>query len=162
MSGLELAPGDLTADPAILDGAAKLAEGFEGFSSVAYRCPAGVWTIGYGSTRDGNGHAITAATPPISRAMAHELMVRDLGSALHSIHAFVTVPLYAEEFEALVDFVYNCGAGAFSHSTLLRKLNDGDYEGAAAGLDDWNKGGGKVLAGLVRRRAAERALFEGS
>lgn len=147
-------------DDDILAKAQQLAEPFEGFSSTPYRCPAGVWTIGFGSTRDATGAPVTAGTPSVSKEAARKLMERDLTSALAEVHRDVHTTLTAFEAGALADFIYNVGCGNFRASTLLRKLNAGDYAGAAAEFPKWNLGGGKVLAGLVRRRAAERALFE--
>jgi len=143
------------------EAAADLAVEFEGFSATPYRCPAGVWTIGYGSTRDAAGAAVTAHTAPVTKAAALALMERDMRSALTEVARDVHVPLNAVQEGALCDFIYNVGAGAFRSSTMLRKLNAGDYAGAAAEFPKWNIGGGKVLAGLVRRRALERAVFEG-
>lgn len=144
-----------------LDEAAKLAAPFEGFVPHPYQDSAGVWTIGYGTTRDESGIAITAETPPISNAQALVLFERDLRAALATVARDVIVPLTDEEEAALVDFVYNLGAGNFARSTLLRLLNAGNYDAAADQFDLWNRAGGRVLAGLVRRRAAERKLFEG-
>ena len=149
---------DAVRDAAALDQAATLAEGFEGFSAVPYKCPAGVWTIGYGSTRV-KGLPVTASTPSVDKATAHAMMVSDLCSALSGVVKGVLVTLPATEEAALVDFVYNVGIGAFNASTLLQKINRRDMAGAADEFAKWNKGGGVVLAGLSRRRAAERALF---
>lgn len=143
----------------VLDQAAALAESFEGFSATPYRCPAGVWTIGYGSTKDFYMKPVTAATPPVTCEQAHRLMTRDLRSAFDAVEAGLTGGIADEEEAAMVDFVYNVGAGAFAKSTLRKLFNAGDYDGAEAAFAKWNIGGGKVLAGLVRRRAAEAALF---
>lgn len=149
-------------DDKALEEAAKLAEQFEGFSAKPYQDPVGVWTIGYGSTRDTDGNPVTANTPPVTWQQANALMERDLRSAMQQVEGTVLVPLAPMQEAALIDFVYNVGIGNLKASTLLRKLNAGDYEGAAAEFPKWNMGGGKVLAGLVRRRAAERAEFEGN
>jgi lysozyme len=76
------------------------------------------------------------------------------------VKRLVKVPLAQGQFDALVSFSFNVGLGALGSSTLLRKLNAGDYRGAAAEFPRWNKAGGKVYEGLTRRRAAERSLFE--
>jgi len=136
-----------------------MGEEFEGFSARPYRDPAGVWTIGYGSTRDQLGHPITAHTPAITKVIAEGLMRRDLTAAATEVSADVHVPMTDEERAALIDLIYNIGSGAFKGSTLLRKLNAGDYDGASLEFLRWNQAGGHVLAGLVRRRAAERAEF---
>jgi lysozyme len=145
--------------PDIPEDAVSLGEEFEGFSAKPYRDPAGVWTIGYGSTHDQLGHPITAHTPAITKVIAEGLMRRDLTKAAIEVSADVHVPMTKEERAALIDFVYNVGIGAFKASTLLRKLNAGDYHGAADEFARWDQAGGHVLAGLIRRRAAERAEF---
>lgn len=149
----------MTKSPDVPQAAVDLAASFEGFSATPYRDPVGIWTIGYGSTRDMLGHPVTAHTPAITRVLAEGLMRRDLTKAATEVEADVRVPLTENERAALESFVYNCGAGAFKASTLLRKLNAGDHEGASLEFLRWNQAGGHVLAGLVRRRAAERALF---
>src|SRR5690606_6021729 len=128
---------------------------FEGLKLPAYLCPANVWTIGYGTTRGvQKGQTITAAE-------AERLLRADLAVFEAGVSKAVKVPLEQHEFDALVSFAYNVGLGAFQKSTLLRLLNAGDKAGAAKQFDRWNKAGGKVLAGLTRRREAERKLFEG-
>lgn len=141
------------------DDAVRLAETFEGFSATPYRDPVGIWTIGYGSTRDALGKPVTAHTPAVNRVIAEGLMRRDLTHAATVVSDDVRVPLNDEERAALTDFVYNVGEGNFEGSTLLRLLNAGQYEAAAAQFDRWTHAGGRVLAGLVRRRAAEREEF---
>ena len=83
----------------------------------------------------------------------------DLAKFEKTVNESVTVPLTQNQFDALVSLTYNIGSGAFNNSTLLKKLNKGDYQGAADQFLVWNKAGGKVMKGLVRRREAERALF---
>lgn len=150
---------ELSDKPIVPDDAVNLAIEFEGFSAKPYRDSAGVWTIGYGSTRDQLGHPVTAHTPLITKAIAEGLMRRDLTKAATEVSHDVHVPLTDEERAALIEFVYNVGSGAFAGSTLLRKLNAGDHDGAADQFARWNRAGGHVLAGLIRRRAAERAEF---
>ena len=133
--------------------------GFEGFEAAPYRCPAGVWTIGYGSTRTPEGAPVTAETGPITEAEAAAWMARDLERYERAVEAYVTVPVNDNQFSALVSFTYNLGSGNLRASTLRQKLNRGDYEGAAGEFPKWRRAGGRVLKGLVRRRAAERALF---
>lgn len=132
---------------------------FEGFSALPYRCPAGIWTIGYGSTRYADGRAVEKFDSSITEAEAGALVLATLGQYERAVSEAVTVPLEQHEFDALVDFTYNCGIGNFRGSTLLRKLNAGDRAGAGEEFGKWVKGGGKVLPGLVRRRAAEAHLF---
>ncbi len=145
---------------AVAAGVAVFTANFEGEILHPYQDSAGVWTIGIGSTRGLDGNRVTAATPPISHAQALSLLSRDMRSAILGVEAAVKVPLTLAEEEALADFVYNVGIGNFKASTLLRKLNAGDRDGAAAEFEKWNLAGGRVLAGLVRRRASEKALFE--
>jgi lysozyme len=146
-------------DNALNIAASQLTEPAEGYVLHPYRDPAGVWTIGVGSTRDMNGRPVTAQTQRITSVEAMQLLERDLRSALQAVQAAVRVPLSDDEEAALIDFIYNVGAGAFDASTLLRKLNAGDYEGAADQFQLWDLAGGRVLAGLCRRRAAEKAEF---
>lgn len=127
---------------------------FEGLYLKAYRCPAGVPTIGYGHT------AGVAMGQTITQQQADDYLRRDVRQFERAVERLVKVPLTQGQFDALVSFAFNLGEGALAQSTLLRLLNAGDYAGAAAQFDRWNKAGGRVLPGLVRRRAAERALFE--
>lgn len=131
----------------------ELVKQFEGLRLSAYICPAGVPTIGYGSTKGVKmGDCIT-------KAEAEALLIQDLERFEKAVNKAVKVPLTANQFSALVCFAFNVGIGAFQDSTLLRVLNQSDYAAAANELLRWNKGGGKVLPGLTRRRQAERALF---
>lgn len=127
---------------------------FEGFRSCRYVDPVGVLTIGYGHTGPD-----TARMPCLSRAQAQQLLDRDLDRFEAAVRRLVKVPLTQGAFDAVTSFAFNCGEGALSSSTLLAKLNRRDYQGAAREFGRWNKGGGRVLAGLTRRRAAEAALF---
>ncbi|WP_370584683.1 lysozyme [Oculatella sp. LEGE 06141] len=132
----------------------NLVKNFEGFRSQAYRDPVGVWTIGYGHTG-----ADVRAGQVITRAEGEALLRQDLRRFENHVRRLVKVPLSSNQFSALVSFTYNVGQGALAGSTLLRLLNRSDYRGAADQFPRWNKAGGRVLAGLVRRRSAERALF---
>ena len=129
---------------------------FEGLRLLAYKCAAGVWTIGYGST------AGVKPGQSITKERAEELLREDVSRFEAAVSRLVTVPLSQGQFDALVAFAFNCGEGALERSTLLRLLNAGQYAEAALQFGRWVKGGGKELPGLVRRRAAERALFEES
>lgn len=133
---------------------------FEGFRSKPYRCPAGVPTIGYGSTRYADGRPVKLTDAPITEAQADDIMRQTLGEYENAVNRYVTVPLSQNEFDALVDFAYNAGAKNLLNSTLLRKLNAGDRKGAAREFGRWVHASGEVLPGLVKRRMAERALFE--
>jgi len=127
---------------------------FEGLRLRAYRDAVGVATIGYGTTRG------VKMGQEISKERAEELLREDVARFDGHIEALVRVPLTQGQWDALSSFVYNLGPGALEKSTLLRLLNAGDYPGAAAQFDRWVYASGKKLSGLVKRRAAERALFE--
>lgn len=128
---------------------------FEGFRAEAYLCPAGVWTIGYGHTGD------VESGMRISQNAALVQLAADIQPAASAVRAAVRVKLNQNQFDALVSFVFNLGAGALGSSTLLQKLNRGDFAGAADEFPKWCKAGRPLrhLPGLAVRRAAERALF---
>jgi lysozyme len=132
---------------------------FEGFESKPYVCSGGVDTIGFGSTRYADGTKVKLSDKAITKDEAMELLMATLGTYEDAIHKNVIAPINQNQFDALVSFVYNVGAGNFAKSTLLKKLNKADYQGASDEFLRWNKAGGKVLNGLTRRRDAERALF---
>lgn len=132
----------------------------EGLRTRAYRDAVGVWTIGYGHTAAA-GSPTPAAGMTITAAEAEAILARDLAVFERAVEGLAKVPLAQHEFDALVSFAFNLGAANLAGSTLLRKLNAGDRAGAAAEFGRWNKAGGRVLAGLTRRRAEERALFLG-
>lgn len=131
---------------------------FEGCKLTAYQDSVGVWTIGYGWTQPVDGKPIRAGMT-IKQETAERLLKTGLVSYESDVSRLVKVGLNQGQFDALVSFTYNLGARSLSTSTLLRKLNSGDYAGAADEFLRWNKAGGKVLNGLTRRREAERALF---
>ncbi|EPV8635277.1 lysozyme [Enterobacter hormaechei] len=131
---------------------------FEGCKLTAYQDSVGVWTIGYGWTQPVDGKSIRAGMT-IKQETAERLLKTGLVSYESDVSRLVKVGLTQGQFDALVSFTYNLGSRSLSTSTLLRKLNAGDYTGAADEFLRWNKAGGKVLKGLTRRREAERALF---
>lgn len=131
---------------------------FEGCKLTAYQDSVGVWTIGYGWTQPVDGKPIRAGMT-IKQETAERLLKTGLVIYESDVSRLVKVSLTQGQFDALASFAYNLGARALSTSTLLRKLNAGDYAGAADEFLRWNKAGGKVLNGLTRRREAERALF---
>lgn len=143
----------------VSDGCLALIRKHEGFRSSPYRCPAGVPTIGYGSTAYADGTPVSMADVPITQPQAEHLLRVTLRSYEQSVRDCVRVPLSQSQFDALVSFTYNAGPQALRGSTLLRKLNAGDYHGAAAEFGRWVNADGKRLPGLVRRRADERQLF---
>ena len=136
----------------------KLIAQFEGCYLQAYLCPANVWTIGIGTTIYPNGVKVKKGDK-CTLEQAHEYLAHDMIEFEKTVNDSVKVDLTQNQFDALVSLTYNIGSTAFKNSTLLKKLNAKDYAGAADQFLVWNKGGGKVLKGLVRRREAERALF---
>ncbi|MEI7515639.1 MAG: lysozyme [Betaproteobacteria bacterium] len=144
-----------------LELAAELCKRFEGFRSKPYLCPANVPTIGYGSTYYANGVKVTLNDAPTTQEEAHVLLMHELEHTyLPSV--LRQCPILATDerkCNALISFTYNLGCGRLQTSTLKRKINASDWEGAKEQLMLWNKGGGKVLAGLTKRRVAECALL---
>lgn len=140
-----------------LEIAASLCKQFEGFRSRPYLCPAGVPTIGYGSTYYANGVKVTLNDPLISLEEANNLLMYELEHTyLPSV--LRQCPILATDerkCNSVVDFVYNLGCGRLQTSTLKRKINAQDWEGAKEELIKWSKAGGKVLPGLLKRRKAE-------
>lgn len=131
----------------------NLIKKYEGCILIAYKCPSDCWTIGYGHTKNvKSGMAIT-------KAQAESYLKQDLVAFENAVNKYVKVPLTQNQFDALVSFSFNCGAGALKTSTLLKKLNKKDYDGAADEFLKWNKSNGKVLSGLTKRRKDERSLF---
>lgn len=139
----------------ISDSGIALIKHFEGCKLKAYLCPAGVWTIGYGHT-DG-----VKAGMAWTQQQADDALARDLQSFESAVSACVTVPITQSQFDALVSFAFNCGAGALRKSTLLRLLNAGDYSGAEKQFGRWISKGTAAEKGLRRRRKAEALLFSG-
>lgn len=133
----------------------------EGCILKPYLCSAKVPTIGYGSTRYESGKRVSMQDPSISLEQAERMLVNDLDRTVKGVSTFVTTKLKQSQFDALVSLAYNIGLEAFKGSTLLRKLNAGDYSGASAEFARWNRAGGRVLAGLSNRRERERAMFCG-
>lgn len=137
----------------------KLVQNFEGLKLEAYLCPAGVWTIGYGHTKG------VKKDDKISQAEADKLLSQDLSQCGEQVEKCVRVPLHDNQFAALASFVFNAGIGSLTSSTLLRRLNNGDYDCVPSELAKWVKAinpktGKKVaLPGLVKRRAAEGQLW---
>lgn len=126
---------------------------WEGLKLKAYRCSAGVWTIGYGHTRTAFPGMI------IDRDEAEALLRDDLSDAERAVSRLITVPLNDNQFAVLVSFTFNLGFGNLEKSTLRRKLNAGEYEAVPTELMKWVNAGGKRLQGLVNRRAAEAGLW---
>ena len=126
----------------------------EGLRLSAYLCPAGIPTIGYGHTKG------VKLGDTCTREQAEKWLENDFFTAKQEVKAVVKVPLKENQLDALASFVFNLGVRKLIQSTLLKKLNAGDYSGAAAEFDKWVFAGGVKLNGLVKRRAKERQLFE--
>ena len=140
--------------------AIELIKRFEGFSATPYLCPAGVPTIGYGSTMQPNDKPVTMKHPPIDAEEAAEWLEQDVGIIAAGLHMRTkSLNLNQNQFDALVSWVYNLGLGNFDKSTLYKMLRAKNYSAAAQEILKWNKAGGKVLDGLTRRRKAEYDLF---
>lgn len=135
----------------------KLIMESEGFRERAYQDTGGVWTVGYGTTRI-NGRPVNK-NDVVDELFAVVLLKEDVASSEKAVTRLVKVPLNQNQFDALVDFVYNLGETQFNKSTLLRKLNNKDYVGAAEEFPRWVFDNNKVQPGLVTRRKKERELF---
>ena len=133
----------------------SLIKKFEGCELEAYKCSAGVWTIGYGHTKD------VEEGDTWSQSHAEHMLEVELHEYESYINDFVTAPLSQNQFDAMVSWVYNLGSANLKASTMLKVLTAGDYEDVPAQIKRWNKAGGKVLEGLIRRREAESLLFLG-
>lgn len=144
-----------------LEIASALCRQFEGFKSKPYLCPAGIPTIGYGSTYYSDGRKVTLQDAPMDEPTARALLMFELQHTyLPAVLRHCPVLVSDErKCNAIVDFCYNLGVGRLQTSTLKRKINEQDWNGSKEQLKLWTRGGGKVLAGLVKRRDAECALF---
>lgn len=127
---------------------------FESFRSEPYQDSVGVWTNGWGHTG-----GVTKDTPPVTEEEAESNLKGDLFEAEEAVVVFVKVPLTDNQFDALVSFTFNLGSGSLQLSTLRKKLNVGDYQGASDEFGKWVYAGGRKLNGLILRRAKERELF---
>lgn len=138
----------------------ELIKKYEGFRSEPYRDAVGVPTIGYGATYYPNGNKVKMTDRPITEPQATELLKVMLKSYENSVKMLVTSELNQNQFDALVSFVYNLGAGNLSKSTLLKKINTNpNDESIKTEFKRWNRAGGKILNGLTRRRNEEADLY---
>lgn len=128
---------------------------FEGCRLDAYLCPAGVWTIGYGHTKG------VKEGETIDQEAAEAFLIEDLEEFEGYVTEMVEVPLSQSQFDALVSWTFNLGPGNLERSTLLAKLNQREYTDVPFEIKRWTRAGGVILPGLVKRRNAEAALFEG-
>jgi lysozyme len=132
----------------------SLIKKFEGCELEAYQCAAGVWTIGYGSTKD------VKEGDTLTQKEADNLLLHEMQEYEGYIKELIKVPLKQNQFDALVSWVFNLGPANLKASTMLKFLNAGDYHLIPSQIKRWNKASGKVLEGLIRRREAEALMFE--
>ena len=132
----------------------SLIKKFEGCELEAYKCAAGVWTIGYGHTKDVKENDV------ITKEEAESMLVHELQEYCNDVDIAVKVDLKQNEFDSLVSWTYNLGSTNLNSSTMLRVLNEGKHDEVPAQMKRWNKASGQVKEGLVRRREAEALMFE--
>lgn len=142
------------------DSGRALIRACEGCRLKAYRDAVNVWTIGIGHTTAAGAPEVTPGMV-ITEGEADHILSNDLAGSERDVERLVTVQLNQRQFDALVSWVFNLGAGNLEKSTLLKRLNAGDYAGAADEILKWNRAGGQVLPGLTKRRKAERLMFLG-
>lgn len=135
---------------------------YEGLSLKPYQCPAGRWSIGYGSTKLLDGTPVTANTAPLTQQQADALLMHTIESLQGEIHKVVKVTLTPNQLAALTSLSYNIGISNFRGSTLLKELNAGHLRAASEQFLRWVHCGARVLPGLVVRRRAEKDLFDGA
>ncbi len=131
----------------------NLIKRFEGLRLEAYKCSAGVWTIGYGYTLG------VKQGDRITQEQAEQYLIDYIRNAEKQLNELIKVEVSQNQYDALMSLFYNIGYAQFASSTCLKRLNNKDYKGAAEALVWWNKAGGKILQGLVNRRDAEKELF---
>lgn len=141
-------------NPYMLYTGQRLTEGFEACRLLPYQDIKGVWTDGWGNT-----HGVIPNGPAITQEKADADFDRNIAGSVYAVNHYVAINLNQQEFDALVDFVFNVGMGNFSTSTMLKKVNCGDLAGAANEFEKWDMSGGQHVAGLLRRRIAERDEF---
>jgi len=138
----------------------ELIKKYEGFKAKAYLCPAKVITIGYGSTYYEDGTKVKLTDSPITQERATELLMALLVPFERAVDSYCVDTINQNQFDALCSFVYNCGSNALKTSTLLKKVNKNPNDPTIKDeFLKWNKGGGKVLSGLTKRRIEEAQLY---
>lgn len=138
----------------------ELIKKYEGFKAKAYLCPANVITIGYGSTYYEDGTKVKLTDSPITQERATELLEALLVSYERSVDSYCVDTINQNQFDSLCSFAYNCGVGNLKSSTLLKKVNKNPNDPTIKDeFLKWNKGGGKVLTGLTKRRIEEAQLY---
>jgi len=138
--------------------AIDLIKQFEGCRLTAYEDVAGIWTIGYG-TASTSGIVNIYEGLTITEDQAEDYLKQQLQKTADEVNRLLTVPVTQNQFDALLDFAYNVGCGNLKSSTLLKLVNQGDYDNASNEFLKWDKAGGQVVSGLLRRRTAEQTLF---
>lgn len=137
----------------ISDRGLALIKQYEGFSATAYTCPAGYLTIGY-------GHIVKAGEPrQITEVQAEQFLRHDVTVAEQAVKRLILTNINQDQYDALVSFTFNLGAGALQRSTLRACVNRSDHTGAASQFGRWIYGGGRKLKGLIHRRNAEKSLY---
>lgn len=139
--------------------ALDLIRSFEGLKLSPYLDSVNIPTIGIGTTHYEDGTHVTMKDSSITEDRAYDLLRNHLIGVENCLNSAVSIDLSQNQFDALACFIYNVGEGAFTSSTMLKKLNANDVEGTSEEFERWDKAGGKVIAGLLRRRQAEKALF---
>jgi len=134
----------------------QLTEHFEGCKLIGYLDVKGIPTNGFGHTGPD-----VYESQVITQEQANAWLLQDVQNAVNHVNSLVSVPLTQDEFNALIDFAFNCGCEAFAGSTMLRLLNAGDYKNSALEFTKWDKAGGRIVAGLLRRRISEEEEFNG-
>jgi lysozyme len=137
----------------------ELIKHYEGWRESVYLCSAARPTIGYGSTWDRNGDAVTLKHLDITKKQGEYLLLREVRHSEAAIRKLVKAELTENMFSSLCSFIYNVGSGNFQKSTMRMKLNRGLHEEAADEFPKWRRAGGRIVKGLVRRRKQERELF---
>ena len=137
----------------------EIVKSFEGLALRPYVCAGGVNSVGYGAIRSSTGGPIDPDMEPISETEAEALLIRDLESSEGWVSRLIKTALTENQYSALTSFTFNVGAGALQRSTLRMNLNSEEFQGAADEFPNWHRAGGRILAGLVRRRVAEQTLF---
>jgi len=137
----------------------ELIKRFEGFSSKPYKCPAGIPTIGYGSTFYEDGTKVKMTDEAITEARGMDLLENVVNDFAKQVNKLIKVEITQNQYDAIVDFAYNVGTGNLASSTLLKKVNAKLFNEAAEQFPRWNKANGVVLSGLTKRRNAEKELF---
>ena len=132
---------------------------FESLKLKPYLCPAGIPTIGYGSTYYEDGTKVTLNDLPITEQRADDVLANISDKFSIQVSKLLKVELNQNQFDALVSFSFNIGIGNLTTSTILKRINEKDFENASLEFAKWNKSGGKVLNGLIKRREKESQLF---